>query len=107
MHATVRLNEDVVGNWTDGLGRETGEAVVRDLLEFEGFRSHDRWVRQQGANPPKVTNGKVRPEHVRVVPSPQPSVGKPREANALLGKFHRRSSIQSTRRGFAARVGKR
>ena len=107
MHATVRLNEGVVGNWTDGLGRETGEAVVRDLLEFEGFRSHDKWMRQQGANPPKVTYSKVRAEHVRVVPSPQPSVRKPREAYALLGKFPRRTSIQSTRRGFAARVGKK
>ena len=46
MHATVPRNEGVAGNWTDGLSRETGEAVVRDLLEFEGFRSHDRWIRQ-------------------------------------------------------------
>ncbi len=43
MHATVRRNEGVVGNWSDGLSRETGEAVVRDLLEFEGFRSPERW----------------------------------------------------------------
>lgn len=43
MQATVRRNEGVVGKWTDGLSRETGEAVVRDLLEFEGFRSYDAW----------------------------------------------------------------
>jgi hypothetical protein len=46
MHATVRRNEGVAGNWTDGLSRETGQAVVRDLLQFEGFRSHDNWMRQ-------------------------------------------------------------
>ena len=43
MHATVRRNRGVVGNWTGGLSREAGEAVVRDLLAFEGFRSHERW----------------------------------------------------------------
>ena len=42
MHATVRRNEGVATKWTDGLSREAGEAVVRDLLEFEGFRSHER-----------------------------------------------------------------
>jgi hypothetical protein len=46
MHATVRRNEGVVTNWTDGLSRETGEAIVRDLLQFEGFTSHDGWMRQ-------------------------------------------------------------
>ena len=49
MQATVRRNEGVVGNWTHRLSRETGEAVVRDLLEFEGFRSHDRWMRRPGS----------------------------------------------------------
>ena len=44
MHATVRRNQAVVGKWTDRLSRETGEAVVRDLLAFEGFRSHDGWM---------------------------------------------------------------
>jgi len=43
MHATVRRNEGVVGNWTDGLSREAGEAAVRDLLVFEGFSCHERW----------------------------------------------------------------
>ena len=33
MHATVRRNERVAGNWTDGLSRATGEAVVGDLSE--------------------------------------------------------------------------
>ena len=83
MHATVRRNEGVVGNRTDALGRQTGEAVARELREFQGFRSHDRWLRHRGTNPPDFINGKVRAEHVRVVPSPQPSVGKPRGANAL------------------------
>ena len=49
MHATVRRNEGVVTNWTDGLSREAREAVVRDLLEFEGFRSHERWIRRPGS----------------------------------------------------------
>jgi len=49
MHATVRRNEAVVGKWTDGLTRATGEAVVRDLLQFEGFRSHDNWMRLPGS----------------------------------------------------------
>ena len=35
--------------WPDGLSRETGEAVVRDLLQFEGFRSHDNWMRRPGS----------------------------------------------------------
>ena len=35
MQATVRRNEGVVGKWTDGLSRETDQAVVRDLLGFE------------------------------------------------------------------------
>jgi hypothetical protein len=114
MHATVRRNEGVVGKWTDGLSRETGQAVVRDQLEFEGFRSHDRWMRQPGSwspgrgttNPPKVTDGKVI-AHEHVVPSPGPSARTPRRANALPREFHRRGSIHSTRRGLAARVGKR
>ena len=49
MQATVRRNEAVVGNWTDGLSRETGQAVVSDLLQFEGFRSHDNWMRRPGS----------------------------------------------------------
>ena len=49
MQATVSRNKGVVGNWTDGLSRETGQAVVRDLLQFEGFRSHDTWTRQPGS----------------------------------------------------------
>jgi hypothetical protein len=49
MHATVQRYEGVVGKWTDGLSRETGEAVVRDLLRFEGLRSHDRWMRRPGS----------------------------------------------------------
>ena len=52
MHATVRRTVGVVGNWTDGLSRETGQAVVCDLLQFEGFRSHDNWTRQPGSWPP-------------------------------------------------------
>ena len=48
MQATVRHNECAVGNWTDGLSRETGQAVVRDLLQFEGFGSHD-WARPTGS----------------------------------------------------------
>ncbi len=46
MYTTVRRNEGVVGKWTDGLSRQTGQAVARDLLDFEGFRSHRRWMRQ-------------------------------------------------------------
>jgi hypothetical protein len=42
MHATVDRSEGGVTKWTDGLSREAGEAIVRDLLEFEGFRSRDR-----------------------------------------------------------------
>ena len=49
MQATVRRNECVVGNWTDGLSRETGQAVVRDLLAFEGFRSANRWMTKSGS----------------------------------------------------------
>jgi hypothetical protein len=49
MHTTVHRYEGVVGKWADGLSREAGEAVVRDLLEFEGFTSHDRWVRHLGS----------------------------------------------------------
>jgi hypothetical protein len=49
MHATVRRNEAVVGKWTgQALSRDKGEAV-RDLLQFEGFRSHDNWMRQPGS----------------------------------------------------------
>ena len=44
MHATVRRNEAVVGNWTDGLSLETRQAAVRGLLDFEGFRSPNRWT---------------------------------------------------------------
>ena len=39
-------------------------------------------------------------------PAPEPSARKPRSANALP-RVHRSGSIQSTRRGLAARVGKR
>jgi hypothetical protein len=49
MYATVRRNEVAGGKWTDGLSRKTGEAVVRDLLQFEGFRSHDNWMRRPGS----------------------------------------------------------
>ena len=49
MHVTVRRNEAVAGNRIDGLSRETGEAVVRDLLQFEGFRSHDNWMGRPGS----------------------------------------------------------
>jgi hypothetical protein len=45
MHATVRRNQGVATKWPR-LSREAGEAVVRDLLEFEGFRSHDGWMRR-------------------------------------------------------------
>ena len=38
----------VAGKWTDGLSRETGQAVVRDLLQFEGFRNHDGWDEATG-----------------------------------------------------------
>ena len=48
MQATVRRNEGVVGNWTDRLSRETGQAVVRDLLQLE-VRRHDEWMLQQGS----------------------------------------------------------
>ena len=49
MHATSRRNETVVGRWTDELNPETRQAVVRDLLEFEGFRSPNTWMRQPGS----------------------------------------------------------
>ena len=49
MHATVGRNEGVAGKWTDGLSRATGEAVVRDLLQFEGFRNHGNWMRRAGS----------------------------------------------------------
>ena len=49
MQATVRRNDAVAGKRTDGLSRETGQAVVRDLLQFEGFRSHDNWMRRPGS----------------------------------------------------------
>ena len=49
MYTTVRRNEVAAGKWTDGLSRKTGEAVVRDLLQFEGFRSHDNWMRRPGS----------------------------------------------------------
>jgi len=48
MHATVRRNEGVAGKWTDGLSRAAGEAVARDLRQFEGFRNHDNWTRRPG-----------------------------------------------------------
>ena len=48
MHATVGRNEPSSANGIDGLRRETGQAVGRDLLEFE-VRRHDRWMRQQGS----------------------------------------------------------
>ena len=43
MHATIRRNEGVDTERIDGLSHETREAGVRDLLEFEGFRSYDTW----------------------------------------------------------------
>ena len=43
MHATSHRNKGVGTKRIDGLSQETGEAVVRDLLEFERFRSYDRW----------------------------------------------------------------
>jgi hypothetical protein len=49
MHAIVRRNEGVAGNWTDGLSRATGETVVRDLRQLEGFRNHDNWMRRPGS----------------------------------------------------------
>jgi hypothetical protein len=49
MQATVRRNDAVAGKRTYGLSRETGQAVVRDLLQFEGFRSHDNWMRRPGS----------------------------------------------------------
>jgi hypothetical protein len=49
MHATVRRNEAAARKRADGLSRATGEAVVRDLLQFEGFRSHDNWMRRPGS----------------------------------------------------------
>ena len=50
MQATVGRYGGVATKWTDGLSREAGEAVVRDLLEFEGFRSHESWrVRRPGS----------------------------------------------------------
>jgi hypothetical protein len=112
MQATVRRNECVVGNWTDGLSRETGQAVVRDLLQFEGFRSHD-WARPAGSwspgrrtTDPPVTNGTVI-AHEHVVPSPGPSPRTSRRADAFLQEFRRHGSVQAARRGVAARVGKR
>ena len=42
MHATVPRYEGVVTKWS-GLSRGAGEAVVRDLLAFEGFRSQESW----------------------------------------------------------------
>ena len=49
MQATVRRNEGVASKWTDGLSRATGEAVVRDLRQFEGFRNRDNWMRRPGS----------------------------------------------------------
>jgi hypothetical protein len=46
MHATVSRYEGVVVmKRTDELSREDGQAVVRDLLQFEGFRKPDDWRR--------------------------------------------------------------
>jgi len=109
MQGTVRRNEDVVGKWTDGLSRETGDAIIRDVLEFEGFRSHDRWMsnRDRGrlvktTDPLKIPNGKVI-AHANGVPSPEPfGTQSPSRSRRTRPGFHRRSSIQ-----LAARVGKR
>lgn len=51
MHATVRRNEAEVGTSTEGLGPETRQAIVRDLLAFEGFRSGsaNRWMTKSGS----------------------------------------------------------
>lgn len=114
MQATVSRNQGVVGKWTDGLSRETGQAVVRDLLHFEGFRSHGNWMRRPGSMVAWLKDDRSAEGHrwqviprEHVVPSPGPSARTPRPANALAREFHRRGSIQSTRRGVAARVGKR
>ena len=49
MHATLHRSEGVLSKWT-GLSREAGEAIARDLLEFEGFRSQESWrMRRQGS----------------------------------------------------------
>jgi hypothetical protein len=48
MHAIVRRNETVVTKWPR-LSREAGQALVRDLLDFEGFTSHARWMRRPGS----------------------------------------------------------
>jgi hypothetical protein len=113
MHATVRRNQGVATKWPR-LSREAGQALVRDLLEFGGSKSHDNWMRRPGSwspgwrttNPPKITNGKVI-AHENVVPSPERPARKPRRPNALPRELHRRGSIQSTRCGLAARAGKR
>jgi hypothetical protein len=49
MQATVRRNEGVIGKWTDGLSRATGEAVVRDLRQFEGLGNGLDWQRFSAA----------------------------------------------------------
>jgi hypothetical protein len=77
MQATVSRNECVVGEWTDELSRETGQAVVRDLLQFEGFRSHDGIRRPGSWSPgwrttdPPITSDTVI-AHAQVVPAPGP-----------------------------------
>jgi hypothetical protein len=43
MHATIHRNEGVETKRIDGLRHETREAGVRDMLEFEGFRSYATW----------------------------------------------------------------
>jgi hypothetical protein len=50
MHATVRRNQGVATKWPR-LSREAGQALVRDLLEFEfgGSKSHDNWMRRPGS----------------------------------------------------------
>lgn len=50
MHTTIRRYEGIVSKRPDGLSRQAArEAVVRDLLQFEGFRSHDNWMRRPGS----------------------------------------------------------
>ena len=49
MHATVRRSEAGVSTSTEGLRPETRQAVVRDLLAFEGFRSANRWMTKSGS----------------------------------------------------------
>lgn len=72
-------------------------------MDHEAPRMVVSWLKD--GQSPTINNGKVI-THVNVVPPPEPSARKPRGANAASREFYRRSSIQATRRGLAARVGK-